>query len=147
MATQDTYSAATDLAAEVPAATTLERPHGQLARWRERTAERKRRRLVSPRRRRALAHGLRRTAASTHPPTRFDVCPILLDRVTPLRIDLLQIADALDQTRNPDPTAVALIHVLLTDGRSPLYNQGVPSADLHFALSRARAGLAAQPHT
>jgi hypothetical protein len=144
MTTQDTYSGAADLAAEAPAPTTIERRYGHFGRS-ERSAERKRRRLVSARHRRALAHGLRRTAASTQPPTRFDVCPILLDRVAPLRPELLQIATALEQTHDPDPTSVALIHELLKDGCSPLYNPSVPAADLRAALRRARAGLAAQP--
>jgi hypothetical protein len=145
MATQDTYSGAVDLAGEAPAPTTIERRYGHFGRSRERSAERKRRRLVSARHRRALAHGLRRTAASTQPPTRFDICPILLDRVAPLRPELLQIATALEQTHDPDPTSVALIHELLRDGCSPLYNPSVPAADLRAALRRARAGLGAQP--
>jgi hypothetical protein len=106
---------------------------------------RKRRRLVSPRHRRALAHGLRRTAASTQPPTRFDICPILLDRVAPLRPELLQLATALEQTHDPDPTSVALIHELLRNGCSPLYNPNAPAADLHAVLRRARAGFADSP--
>jgi hypothetical protein len=145
MATQDTYSNAVDLVAEASAPTTIERGYGHFGRWRERSAESKRRRVVSARHRRALAHGLRRTAASTQPSTRFDVCPILLDRVAPLRPELLQIATALEQTHDPDPDSVALIHELLKDGCSPLYNPNVPAADLRVALRRARAGLAAQP--
>jgi hypothetical protein len=145
MATQDTYSGAVNLAAEALAPTTIERRYGHFGRPRERIAERKLRRLVSARHRRALAHGLRRTAASTQPPTRFDVCPILLDRVAPLRPELLQIATALEQTHDPDPASVALIHELLKDGCSPLYNPSVPAGDLRAALTRARAGLAAQP--
>ena len=125
MATQDTYSGALDLAAEAPAPTTIEHHNGHFGRSRERIAERRRRRMVSARHRRALAHGLRRTAASTQPPTRFDVCPLLLDRVAPLRPELLQIAAALEQTPDPDPTSVALIHELLRDGCSPLYNPNV----------------------
>ena len=144
MATQDTYSGAVDLVAEAPALTTSERRYGLFGRF-ERSAERKRRRLVSARHRRALARGLRRTAASLQPQTRFDVCPILLDRVAPLRPELLQIATALEQTHDPDPTSVALIHELLADGCSPLYNPNVLAADLRAALRRARAGLAAQP--
>ncbi len=144
MAIQDTYSGAVNPAPEALVPTTIERRYG-LSRRSERSAERKRRRLVSARHRRALAHGLRRTAASTQPPSRFDVCPILLDRVAPLRPELLQIATALEQTHDPDATSVALIHELLKDGCSPLYNPNVPEADLRRALSQAFAGLASQP--
>jgi hypothetical protein len=145
MATQDTYSGAVHVVAEVPAAATVERGYGHFGRSRERSTERRRRRLVSARHRRALAQGLRRTATPTQPPTRFDVCPILLDRVAPLRPELLQIAAALERTHDPDPISVALIHELLKDGCSPLYNRNVPASDLRAVLRRARAGLSAQP--
>jgi hypothetical protein len=145
MATQDTYPHAVDLVAEAPVPTTIERPYGHLGRSRERSVDRKLRRLLSTRHRRALAQGLRRTATPTQPPTRFDVCPILLDRVAPLRPELLQIAAALEQTHDPDPSSVALIHELLKDGCSPLYNPNVPAAELRTVLTRARAGLGAQP--
>jgi hypothetical protein len=105
----------------------------------------KRERLQSTRNRQALADGLRRTAAPNQPPRRFDCCPVLPDRVAAVRHELLEIADALEQTIDPDPTSVALIHELLANGCSPLYNANVPPEDLHATLSRARAGIAAQP--
>jgi hypothetical protein len=105
----------------------------------------KRRRLISTRNRRKLAYGLRRTAAPTQPPARFDCCPVLRERVAATRSELLELADALEQTHEPDPACVALIHELLTNGCSPLYNPNVPADDLHDALTRARGGLAAQP--
>ncbi len=105
----------------------------------------KRARLVSPGYRRALAAGLRRTAASTQPPRRFDCCPVLPDRVTPLRAELLDLADRLEQAQHPDPACVALIRELLVNGNSPLYNPNLPADDLHSALNRARAGITAQP--
>jgi hypothetical protein len=105
-----------------------------------------RKRLLSVRNRRALARGLRRTAAPTQPPRRFDCCPVLPDRVAPVRRELLEIADTLQRTRDPDPQCVALIRELLTNGCSPLYNANTPTADLHNTLTRVRAGLAAQPH-
>ncbi len=105
----------------------------------------KRRRLQSTRNRRALADGLRRTAAPNQPPRRFDCCPVLPDRVAAVRHELLEIADALEQIIDPDPTSVALIHELIANGCSPLYNANVPPENLHATLTRARAGIAAQP--
>jgi hypothetical protein len=145
MATQDTYSGALDLTAEAATPRTIGHQPGHFGRSRQRITERRRRRMLSARHRRALAQGLRRTAAPIHPPGRFDICPVLLDRVAPLRPELLQLATALEQTHDPDPTSVALIHELLRDGCSPLYDPSVPAADLHAVLRCARAGLAAQP--
>jgi len=105
----------------------------------------KRKRLQRTRNRWALADGLRRTAAPNQPPRRFDCCPVLTDRVAAARSELLELANALEQTRNPDPTCVALIHELLTNGCSPLYNPNLPADDLHTALARARAGITNQP--
>jgi hypothetical protein len=102
---------------------------------------RKRKLLLSERKRRALAAGLRRTASPAQPPTRFDTCPILLDRVARVRDELLQIADRVEHVRDPDPTCIALIQELLTNACGPLYNRNVPEADLHATLVRARAGL------
>jgi hypothetical protein len=105
----------------------------------------KRKRLLRTRNRRALADGLRRTAAPTQPPRRFDCCRVLGDRAAAVRPELLQLANALEHSDNPDPACVALIHELLTDGCSPLYNPNLPAEDLHATLTRARAGIAAQP--
>jgi hypothetical protein len=105
----------------------------------------KRKRLQSARKRRALAAGLRRTVAPTQPPRRFDCCPVLPDRAAAVRSQLLQLADELEQAQDPDPACVALIHELLTDGTSPLYNPNLPADDLHTTLTRARAGITAQP--
>jgi hypothetical protein len=104
----------------------------------------KRERLVSTRARRALADGLRRTAAPTQPPRRFDCCPVLLDRVQAVRAELLELAAALEQANDPDPASVALIHELLTNGCSPLYNPNLPADDLRATLNRAHAGLATE---
>jgi hypothetical protein len=104
-----------------------------------------RRRLVSPRSRRALANRLRYTAAPTQPPRRFDCCPLLPDRIAAIRPELLKLADALEQSTAPDPASVALLHELLADGCSPLYNLNVPADDLHATLSRASAGIAGGP--
>jgi hypothetical protein len=105
----------------------------------------KRKQLQSTRNRRALADGLRRTAAPTQPPRRFDCCPVLPDRVAAVRSELLELASALERTDDPDPACVALIHEMLTNGCSPLYNPNLPLDHLQTTLIRARAGMAAQP--
>jgi hypothetical protein len=103
-----------------------------------------RRRLQSARTRRALAAGLRRTADPIQPPRRFDPCPVLADRAEAVRAELLELANALEQTQTPDPAYVALLRELLTNGTSPLYNPNLPASDLHATLARARAGITAQ---
>jgi hypothetical protein len=104
-----------------------------------------RRRLQSARTRRALAAGLRRTADPMQPPRRFDCCPVLADRAAAVRDELLELANALEQTQTPDPACVALIRELLTNGTGPLYNPNVPAGDLQTTLTRARAGITAKP--
>jgi hypothetical protein len=106
---------------------------------------RKRKRLQSTRTRHALAAGLRRTAATPQPPRRFDCCPVLPDRVAAVLTELLQLATDLEQTEQPDPVSVALIHELLTDATSPLYNRNRSPDDLSDTLTRAHAGITAQP--
>ena len=101
----------------------------------------KHKRLLSTRNRQALAAGLRRTAAPTQPPRRFDTCPILTDRVAPIRAELLELADALERTNDLDPPSVALIHELLTNACSPLYNPNLPADDLHATISCAHSGI------
>jgi hypothetical protein len=151
MATQDPYTQRIPGPERIPGpATTPTRPtsddeHGVIERWRERRAALKRARLVSARSRRALAKGLRRTANPNQPPARFDTCPLLLDRVTPERPQLLAIAAALEQAHHPDPTCVAAIRELLTNACSPLYNTNLPATDLHTTLNRVHAGLDPDP--
>ena len=97
MTTTKQHSAILVPVVEVSTPATVERPHGNLQRWRERSAERKRRRLVSARHCRALAHELRRTATPTRPPSRFDIAPVLRDRVAAARDELLDVATALER--------------------------------------------------
>jgi hypothetical protein len=85
-----------------------------------------RRRLQSERTRRALAAGLRRTADPIQPPRRFDPCPVLAERAEAVHDQLLELANALEQTQTPDPASVALLRELLTNGTSPLYNPNQP---------------------
>jgi hypothetical protein len=103
--------------------------------------ESERKRLQSARSRRALAAGLRRTAEPIQPCRRLDPCPVLVDRVAAVRAQLLELASDLEQTQTPDPACVAVLHELLTNGSSPLYNPNVPADDLRAILARARAGL------
>jgi hypothetical protein len=105
----------------------------------------KRERLLSTHNRRKLADGLRRAAACTQPPRRFDCCPVLPDRVAAVRPALHQLATALEHNTDPDPASVALIHELLTNACSPLYNPSLPAEDLSATLVRALAGMIAQP--
>jgi hypothetical protein len=105
----------------------------------------RRERLLSTRNRRKLADGLRRAAAPTQPPRRFDCCPVLPDRVAAVRPALLQLATALEHSTDPDPASVALIHELLTNACSPLYNPNLPAEDLPATLVRAHTGMTAQP--
>jgi hypothetical protein len=104
-----------------------------------------RRRLQSTRTRRALAAGLRRTADPIQSPCRFDPCPVLADRAEAVRAELLELANALEQTPTPDPASVALLRELLTNGTSPLYNPNLPASDLHTTIARARTGITPQP--
>jgi hypothetical protein len=102
-----------------------------------------RRRLLRPRNRRRLAARLRRTAAITQPPHRFDCCQVLVDRVAAVRSDLVELADALQHAREIDPASVALLHELLSNGCSPLYSSNLATAELQATLTRVRAGIAA----
>jgi hypothetical protein len=102
-----------------------------------------RKRLVSSRNRGRLADSLRQTAALSQPSRRFDCCPVLPDRVASVRPALLTLASTLEQSPDPDPTSVALIHELLTNACSPLYNPNLPADDLRRILTRAQAGIAA----
>jgi hypothetical protein len=105
---------------------------------------REHRRLSSPRRHRALARELRAAVASTRTPSRVSGCqvPVLRDRITGVRSELLDIATALDQGRLIDAVCVALLHALLRDGGSPLYNPNVPVAHLRETVSRVTLAVA-----
>jgi hypothetical protein len=96
-------------------------------------------RLVGARSRKALARDLRR-AASTERSAKVRGCqvPLLLDRVTAIRSDLLELASELENGADHDATKVALVRQLLRDGASPLYNPSVPISSLHDMLRRAQ---------
>lgn len=101
----------------------------------------KRKRLTSNRSRQALADGLRRAADPKQPPHRFDYCPVLRGRVAVVRTEMLQLAQALQETPAADPASVALIRELLTNGFSPLYNPNLSTDELSATLTRALAGM------
>jgi hypothetical protein len=74
---------------------------------------------------------------------RFEV--LLLDRVAPVRSDLLEIAALLENVPEPDAECVAALHRLLTDGcESPLYNPDVHPSELRATLFYVRSRLAAR---
>src|SRR5690349_5118137 len=80
---------------------------------------------VSPRTLRRLVASLRKLASVESPRggtrRRFEV--LLPDRVAFVRTDLLEIAELLEQSPDPDPRCVTELHRLLTDGcESPLFN-------------------------
>jgi hypothetical protein len=145
MATQDTYSDRAHLPAEAPTRTTVERDRGVVQRWRERSARRKRARLVSARSRRVHAQWLRSTAnrALDTDPLRRRREALLHYRAAAVRSELLELAAILERTYEPDPACMTALHELLANGcDSPLYNQDIPAAELDKTLQRVRAGLA-----
>jgi hypothetical protein len=146
MAAQDTYTGRVRLPAQAP--TILERALGVGARWRERYAQAKTRRLVSSRSRCALARRLRRTANCAHDPHPLvrRRAPLLHHRAAGVRAELLELAIALERAQDPAPESVAALHRLLADGcGSPLYNADVPARELHATIRRVGAGLVRKP--
>jgi hypothetical protein len=144
MATQDTYSGRVHQPADVSAPTSTETDPTILERWRERSAERKRRRLVSARSRRVLAHRLRRTGNRSHDPD-----PVRRHRETRLhyraaavRAELLEIAALIEHAPTPDPACVAALRNLLANGCDrPLYKADIHICELHVNLHYVRSGL------
>jgi hypothetical protein len=104
-------------------------------RWRERSADRKRRVLVK---------WLRRTANHTdHPhPVARRRQTLLPHRAGAVRSELLQIAAALEHTANPNPASLTELHQLLANGcDSPLYNPDIHISELRATIHYLRAGL------
>jgi hypothetical protein len=67
---------------------------------------------------------------------------LLPDRVAAVRADLLELADLLEHTDEPDPACVAELCRLLSDGcQSPLYNSDAHVSELKATLYYARSGL------
>ncbi len=60
---------------------------------------------------------------------------LLPDRVGLVRADLLEIAELLEQSPDPDPRCVTELHRLLTDGcESALFNPDVHPSELRASL-------------
>ena len=144
MASQDPYAELTQPQVKAPGATTLEGYRGPVRRWRQRSAERRRARLVSARNRRVLARWLRRTANRAHDPDpirrRQDV--LLHYRAAAVRTQLLEIAAILEHAHDPDPHCIAALRDLLANGcDSPLYNADIHASELRATLHYVRSGL------
>jgi len=111
---------------------------GMIARSRVRATELRQRRLVSSRNRRRLAASLRRAASYGPEHGRFSV--VLVDRVAMVRAQLLELAAMLEVSHDPDPSWVAEIRGLVTDGcGSPLFNSRVHVSELLATLWYLRA--------
>jgi hypothetical protein len=148
MARPHTTSARSHSRGEGQNHTPVGRVLGVIRRWRERGAERRLGRLLTPRSRRALAERLRRIArdANDRRPRRgLDM--LLPYRAAAVRTELLEIAALLEQVHDPDPACVHEIHELLANGDSPLYHRGVHVSELYATLYYLRAGLLAKDGT
>ena len=145
MATQDTYPGTVHLPAETLIGSTVERDeHSILGRWRQLSAERKRKRLVGARSRRRHARWLRGIAncASDQSAIRRHNEVLLRYRAAAARTDLLELATMLERAHEPDPACMAALHELLSDGRdSALFNPNIPVEELHTTIEHVRAGL------
>jgi hypothetical protein len=106
---------------------------------------RARARLVAVDRRREIARSLRSIAVQRRV-SRHDVAPLLVERLGPVRAELLAVAAELEEAPALDPRTMAAITGLITDGaRSPLLNAAVPERELAIVLRRIRFRLAAPP--
>ncbi len=98
-------------------------------------------RRSGPRQRR-LAAMLRRTAA-LRVTTARESRVVPLERLAPVRGELLALADAVVTAERVDPAVLDELETLLCDGvRSPLLNAELPAGELAVALRRARFNLA-----
>ncbi len=96
------------------------------------------------RRRRCVAGSLRNVVAQATKSERILKRRglLLVDRVLPVRAELLEIADLLDRNYEADPSVVDQLYRLLTDGcESPLFNRRVHASELRAALFSARCRL------
>src|SRR4051794_24353209 len=93
-------------------------------------------------RQRRLVAWLRRTATLRLTGPR-DIRVVPLERLNPVRSELLALADAVAGADRIDPDVLGEIETLLRDGvRSPLLNIDLPAGELAVALRRARVNLA-----
>jgi hypothetical protein len=103
-------------------------------------------RRTGPRQRR-LAATLRRTAV-LRVTTFHESRVVPLERLAPVRADLLAIAEAVATADRVDPAVLDELETLLRDGvRSPLLNTELPAGEVAVALRRARFNLAIRGYT
>jgi hypothetical protein len=91
-----------------------------------------------------LARWLRRTANRASARDRFSRWPepLLCERVTLVRSELLDLADMLERTEHPDADSVVALRDLLSNGcDSPLYNADLHPSELRAALYYIRLRL------
>jgi hypothetical protein len=91
-----------------------------------------------------IVQWLRRTASRARDtdPIRRRREALLHYRAAAVRADLLEIAAMLERSQTPDPTCVATLHKLLSNGcDSPLYNHRIPMSELQATLDHVRSGL------
>lgn len=69
---------------------------------------------------------------------------LLRGRAAAASSELLETADELERTLQPNPAAITLLQGLLTDCDSPLYNPYVPAVELSQTLRRVRFLLVMQ---
>jgi hypothetical protein len=135
IATQDTYTSDAHPSGQALTDARVASGVGILERWRERSAERKRRTIVN------WLRVIAKQAADRDPiRRRHDV--LLHYRAAAVRTELLEIAALLERAHDPDPDCVAALHALLAHTRpSPLYNPNIPFPELQATLDHVRAGL------
>jgi hypothetical protein len=107
-------------------------------------AERRQAKLISARNRRHLTEWVRRITklASDRDPIRRRHDVLLHYRAAAVRVEMLEIAAALERANEPDPECVAALHALLAHtGDSPLYDPKIPFSTLETTLDYIRSGL------
>jgi hypothetical protein len=116
--------------------------------WRFVPADYGERAPISARKRRRLVESLRLVAdRALEPDDRFrHRTEVLLHwRAAAVRTTLLEIAELIERSGDPDPACCAEMWALLRDGcQSPLYNPQVHESELRATLYYIRAGLLAR---
>jgi hypothetical protein len=100
------------------------------------------------RRRRRLVRRLRRLAAATpaRDPLRRRADPWLHERLAAVRVDLSELADALERAVTADPRVLRELQTLVADGcASPLLNPELHVSELYATLYWVRSRLDTSP--
>jgi hypothetical protein len=101
-------------------------------------------RLSSARTRRRIAQRVRRLAGASpeRDPVRRRYVLLLIDRGEDVRDELLEVADLIEQAAVADPSCLAEVRRLLTDGcDSVLYNPDIHVSELHASMYFLRCRL------